>query len=455
MRMINNALSGAQAAQVALNTASQNIANQQTPGYSRQGVVLATQAPGAGDPLSAGYGVNVSNVRRFSDDYKNLLQWQAGSNVGSMSAAQPYFIQLEKVMGSKGSSLSEGFDQFFAALNAASLDSNTMRDQVVRSAGALAQRFNNLDGVLTSQLGAIAEQRNATLTQINSATANLAMLNEKLTSAKAQGINTSGLEDERDRQIDALSSLIEVRVVAQPDGSKTISLKNGLPLVAADSAATLSSEAQPDGSQQLKLAFGTEKYAMAGSDLGGQLGGLNRFEAENLRPVQAQVRTLAGELATRVNDQLAKGYDMNSQPGKPLFRYDAGAAHGLLQSTGILASELGFSADPAKPGNNDNLLEVLKVKQQAFPLAGVGNVTLGDAYSQMIGHLAISSQANKAGLDTANVIRAEAEKSWQATSGVQRDEEAVSLIEFQKMYQANMKVISVANQLFESTLAIL
>ncbi|RBB95313.1 flagellar hook-associated protein FlgK, partial [Pseudomonas sp. MWU12-2115] len=143
------------------------------------------------------------------------------------------------------------------------------------------------------------------------------------------------------------------------------------------------------------------------------------------------------------------------QPGKPLFQYDAGAAHGLLQTTGILSAELGFSADPAKPGNNDNLREVLKVKQQAFPLAGIGNVTLGDAYSQMIGHLAISSQQNSSSLDTANVIRAEAEKNWQSTSGVQRDEEAVSLIEYQKMYQANMKVIAVANQLFESTLAIL
>ncbi|OHX14514.1 flagellar hook-associated protein FlgK [Chromobacterium sphagni] len=455
MRMINNALSGAQAAQVALNTASQNIANAMTPGYSRQGVVLTTQAPGTGDPDSAGYGVAVGSVRRFSDDYKNLLQWQAGSSVGEQSAAQPYFSQLEQVMGSDGSSLSAGFDKFFAALNAASLDSNTMRDQVVREAGSLAQRFNNLDGVLGSQLAAIAEQRHATLTQINSAAANLATLNDKLMSARAQGINTSGLEDERDRQIDSLSSLVEVRVVAQPDGSKSVSLKNGLPLVASNSAATLDSEGQPDGSQQLKLAFGTEKYSIPGSGLGGQLGGLNQFEADNLRPIQTQVRALAGELASRVNAQLAKGYDLNGQPGKPLFQYDAGAAHGLLQTTGIAAADLGFSADPAKPGNNDNLRAILAIKQQAFPLAGVGQVTLGDAYSQMIGHLAISSQQNKSGLDTANVIRAEAEKNWQGTSGVNRDEEAVNLIEYQKMYQANMKVISVANQLFESTLAIL
>jgi flagellar hook-associated protein 1 FlgK len=455
MRMIDNALTGAQAAQVALNTASQNIANQQTPGYSRQGVALATQTPGLGDPNSAGYGVSVASVRRFSDDYKNLQQWQAGSHVGALSAAQPYFSQLEKVMGSDGSSLSAGFDKFFAALNAASLDSNTMRDQVVREAGSLAQRFNNLYGVLTSQQAAIAEQRSATLTQINSATANLATLNQKLIAARAQGINTSGLEDERDRQIDALASLVEVRVVAQPDGGKSISLTNGLPLVSGDSAATLSSEAQPDGSQQLKLAFGTEKYAMPGGDLGGQLGGLNQFEVQVLRPAQEQVRALAGELASRVNGQLAKGYDMNGQSGKPLFQFDPGAAHGLLQTTGIGAADLGFSADPAKPGNNDNLQQILAIRQQRFALSGIGQVTLGDAYSQMIGHLAIASQQNKSGLDTANVIRAESEKNWQGTSGVNGDEEAVSLIEFQKMYQANMKVISVANQLFESTLAIL
>ena len=455
MRMINNALSGAQAAQVALNTASQNIANQQTPGYSRQGVVLTTQAPGMGDPTSAGYGVAVGSVRRFSDDYRNLLQWQAASGLGQQSSAQPYFIQLQKVMGNDGSSLSDGFDKFFAALNAASLDSNTMRDQVVREAGSLAQRFNNLDGVLTSQLAAISEQRRATLTQINSVTANLATLNDKLMSARAQGINTSGLEDERDRQIDALSSLVEVRVVAQPDGSKSVNLKNGLPLVAGDSAAVLDSEGQPDGTQQLKLSFGNEKYSLPGGDLGGQLGGLNQFESDNLRPIQTQVRTLAGELANRVNSQLAKGFDLNGKPGKPLFQYDAGAAHGLLQPTGIAAADLGFSADAAKPGNNDNLREVLAIKQQAFPLAGIGQVTLGDAYSQMIGHLAISSKQNESALATANVVRAEAERNWQSTSGVNRDEEAVNLIEFQKMYQANMKVISVANQLFESTLAIL
>ncbi|OWY37352.1 flagellar hook-associated protein FlgK [Xenophilus sp. AP218F] len=455
MRMINNALTGANAAQVALNAASQNIANVMTPGYSRQGVVLTTRQPGGGDPLSPGYGVEVSAVRRFSDDYKNLMQWQAGSNLGALSAAQPYYAQLEQVLGTAGTSLSGGFDKFFAALNAASLDSGVMREQVLREADALAQRFNNLDGVLASQLDAIREQRNATVTQINSLTGNLAELNLKLAAGRAQGINVSGLEDERDRQIDALSALVEVKVLEVSDGSKTISLSNGLPLVAAGEAARLSNESHADGSQTLKLAFAQDKYAMPGGELGGQLGGLNQFEKDVARPMVAKVRVLAGELATRVNEQLAKGFDMNGQPGKPLFVFDPGAASGVLRTSGLKSAELGFSGDKDKPGNNDNLRTLIEVKSQTFDLAGVGQVTLGDAYSQMLGQLAVASQQNKGGLDTAKVIRAEAEKNWQGTSGVNRDEEAINLIEFQKMYQANMKVISVANQLFDSTLAIL
>ncbi|UGA37180.1 hypothetical protein JOS77_24170 [Chromobacterium haemolyticum] len=106
MRMIDNALTGAVASQAALNAVSQNIANQMTPGYSRQGVVLTALMPGSGDPYSAGSGVVVNAVRRFNDDFKNLQLWQAASNQGELVAQNPYFGQLEQVMGRDGSSLS-------------------------------------------------------------------------------------------------------------------------------------------------------------------------------------------------------------------------------------------------------------------------------------------------------------------------------------------------------------
>ncbi|MCP9761041.1 flagellar hook-associated protein FlgK, partial [Aquitalea sp. S1-19] len=98
---------------------------------------------------------------------------------------------------------------------------------------------------------------------------------------------------------------------------------------------------------------------------------------------------------------------------------------------------------------------LIGIREEKVDIAALGKVSFGDAYAQLVGQLAIASQQNKASLGTAKAVRAEAESAWKSTSGVRSDDEAVNLIEFQKMYQANMKVIAVAGELFDSTLAIL
>ena len=77
---------------------------------------------------------------------------------------------------------------------------------------------------------------------------------------------------------------------------------------------------------------------------------------------------------------------------------------------------------------------------------------LGDADTQLVGKLGVDSQQNKAQLKTATTIRNQSEDDWKSTSAVNTDEEGINLIEFQNMYQANMKVIAVANTLFDATL---
>jgi flagellar hook-associated protein 1 FlgK len=80
---------------------------------------------------------------------------------------------------------------------------------------------------------------------------------------------------------------------------------------------------------------------------------------------------------------------------------------------------------------------------------------VGDADTQLVGKLGMDSKQNQSLLSVAETVRLQAEESWKSTSGVNADEEAISLVEYQKMYQANMKVISVANALFDSTLAMM
>ena len=232
MSIINNALSGSLAAQAALTTTSQNIANLQTKGYTRQGVNLGSVAPGISSK-TPGMGVQVTGLTRFADAYKSQQLWRAASDQGQYSQNQPYLSQLERVMGDDQSSISAGVDQFFKALNAAGVDptSTPLRQQVVTAANAMSQHFNSIYNVMANQRLSIDQQRAALIPNINADIATVANLNQNIIGAEALGTNVSALIDERDQAIDRLASKLSIEVIEQPDGSRSISLRTGQPLV--------------------------------------------------------------------------------------------------------------------------------------------------------------------------------------------------------------------------------
>jgi len=457
MSIIHNGLSGALAAQAALATTSQNIANVMTPGYTRQGVLLSAVQPMFSGKLSSGSGVSVDSLLRFSDDYKSMQMWRAASELGARSAAQSYLTQLEQVMGDDQSGINTGLDAFFSALNASSVDptSSPLRQQVITAADALAQRFNSLNQLMSNQRAAVSQQRLATVDQINSVAAGIAALNQQIADSRGTGINPSALIDARDMKIDELSGLVDVQVVNQADGSRSVSLRGGQPLVLGSRSAKMSATYNPDGSQTLRVDFANESFTLT-SNLGGQLGGLDEYESDVLVPMMESVTGMAQQLADNVNNQLAAGFAPDGTPGQPLFDFDSTGVTGILKvRPGVVASDLAYSSDPAKPGNSDNLMLLIGLRSQPVTLPALGSVSLSDAATQLVGTLGTKSQQNQALLETAETVRNQAEESWKATSGVNSDEEAVNLIQYQQLYQANLKVVAVANELFDSTLEIL
>lgn len=458
MTMINTALSGALAAQAALSVASQNVANVMTPGYTRQGVLLTSAQPSRTGAFAAGDGVDVPKLLRFSDDFKSLQMWNAASSVGQYTASESYFAQLEQVMGDEASTLNSGLDSFFSALNAASVEpsSSPLRQQVIDAADALAQRFNSLSRVLSGQQASVQQQRATTVTQVNGLAVDIAALNKKIAFADAAGTSTSGLIDERDKKTDALAALVGIQVVNHSDGSRSISLPDGQPLVAGTLAGKLEVQSLVSGGQSLSVKFANQTFGVVSGRVGGQLGGLGDFEDRVLMPLATAVSDMAREVATRFNTQLAAGYAMDGTPGAPLFVYNSTGLYGTLQVDPTLTPQaLGFSADPAQPDNSDNLLQLIDLKNQPITVGSLGSVLMGDAYTQLVSRLGTDSQQNAASLTVAGTVRTYAVSSWKSTSGVNSDEEAINILQFQQMYQANMKVIAVANQLFDSTLAMM
>jgi flagellar hook-associated protein 1 FlgK len=455
MTIINNALSGALASQVALSAASQNIANLQTKGYTRQAALLTAVGPDAGG-RSAGNGVTVSSLIRFSDGYKSQQLWRAASDLGSRSQTQPYLSQLENVMGDEASNLSGGIDKFFQSLNAvAGVDptSTPLRQQVLTAAGLMAQRFNSLNNVFSAQLQSVRQQRSAIVESANADITNIAALNLKISHANATGDSISALIDARDLAIDDLAGKMQLEVSDQPNGTRNVSLKTGQALVIDGIGGKLAATGGVGSNQSFTLDFAATTFGLDATALGGELGGLSTYERNNLLPMQQGVADIAEQLASKVNAQLAAGYTMaGSNPGKPLFVFTPGSnADMLTVAPGFLTDDLAFSSD-GTPGDSGNLQQLVAIKAQSINVTSLGSVLVGDADTQLVGKLGVDSQQNQAALSTAQAVRNQATQDWQSTSGVNQDEEAVNLVEYQKMYQANMKVMSVANALFDATL---
>jgi len=465
MSMMLNALSGAQAAQAALITNSQNIANAMTPGYTRQGVLLTALPGSKRGPMAAGSGVQVSALLRFADSYKSLQLWQSHAQLGQYKASQPYLTQLEQVMSDDTSNINQGLDAFFAALNAASVqpDSSPLREQVMTTADGLVKRFASVQQLLNNQQAALGEQRGAALQQVNGFAQDIALLNKQISAARAAGIQTAGLEDARDQKIDQLSALVGVQVLSQADGSRSVSLRSGQPLVLGGDAGRLGLN-----SGQLELNFVGTAFRVQAQSLGGQLGGLQDFEQQVLKPLQTSVSELAQGIAGRFNDQLAAGFAPPAPgPGKPLFVY----AGGKLTLSTLTAKELAFASDPAASGDSGNLKALVALKNATVNLsvfdangqprldAGglpiIDAVVMGDVFTQLVGKLGVQSQQNTASLSTAQTVRDQSEESWKSSSGVNTDEEAINLMQYKQMYEANLKVVAVANELLDSTLAMI
>lgn len=456
MTIINNALSGALAAQLALSASSHNIANLQTKGYTRQSALLMAVGPNASG-RSAGNGVQVTSLLRFSDNYKTQAMWRANSEQGVYSQSQHYLTQLESVMGDASASLSAGIDDFFKAVNAVAGDpgSTPLRQQVLTAAGLMGERFNGLNNVFNSQLTSVRQQRSALVDSANVDIATIARLNQQIIETQAGGVSASSLIDARDQAIDDLSSRMALEVSDNGDGSRDVSLKSGQALVIGSMHGTLKAAATANSPQAFSITFANSTFTLDPSKMGGQLGGLTQFETNTLLPLQKDVDDLARQIADLVNEQLQAGYTAPGVNGTPLFVYTQGGGANMLKTVeGFKAQNLAFSSDGA-PGDTGNLQKLAALKSRSITLPGIGAVLLSDADTQMLGKLAVDSKINKAALKTAETVRVQSISDWQSTSGVNEDEEAVKLVEFQRMYQANMQVISIANSLFDATLAMM
>lgn len=454
MDMINIGYSGASTAQVELNVTAQNTANAMTDGYTRQVAITSTIGASLGSSNSAGNGVQVDSIRRVSNQYQVNQVWYAASDYGYYNTQQEYLTQLETVLSDDNSSLSGGFDNFFAALNAAttSPDDSALREQVISESGALALRVDNTLDYIDSQSSEIVSQEQAMVAQVNTLTSGIAGYNQQIAEAEANGDNASALYDARDQMVEQLSGIMDVQVNIDDEGNYDVTLQNGQPLVSGQESSTIELDTNADGTQSMSLTFAGTTSSM-NTETGGSLGALFDYQNKVLTPLTGTINSMAEQFADAVNTQLAQGYDLNGNPGEPLFIYDENSSDGPLEvNPDITADELAFSSSPDESGNSDNLQALINISTEPLDIEGLGSVTVGEACSSIISNIGIYSQQNQTEAEAAANVYSEAQNQQSSVSGVSMDEEAVNLITYQQIYEANLKVISTGADIFDSVL---
>ncbi|NNN44322.1 MULTISPECIES: flagellar hook-associated protein FlgK [unclassified Vibrio] len=454
MSLVNIALSGLNANRVALEITAQNVANVNTAGYSRQQAVHAAIGSGTYDRLSPGSGVEVTSIRRVTEQFLVKQTWLTNSLAGYASSYTNSMSQLENTLSADGFSISAGLDTLFTSLNDATVkpESIPYRQQIINESEALSHRFHTLSQSLHHQHKDISDQQNAAILHANSLMSNIADTNKQIAEMQGTGGNPAQLLDARDALIGELAQVLEVRTTDQPDGTLQVTLASGQPLVIGAEAAKL--KAIPDPADpymaDLQVEFGKQNFAISHA-VGGKLGALVDYQHDVLKPNQRALDDMAQSLADEFNHILATGKDLNANTGKPLFQYDPTNPAASLSITDIQPEELAFSED-GTPGNSGVLSHLIELSNKAVSVTGYGSLSLNDAFTAMVGQTAIKARQATADFDAKTTMNKQAIAARDNVSAVNSDEEAANLMVFINAHNANMKVISKANELFDSVL---
>jgi flagellar hook-associated protein 1 FlgK len=338
--ILSTGSSALMAFQRALSTVGNNIANVNTPGYSRQRVDL-TNRPGQYYGFGfLGNGVQVTNVERIVDNILTGRSLQSAGELGRLTQLSTLASNVATTFSDSATSIAQPMSNFFDGAQAVSSDptSTAARNQLLGNAKDLVNRFKSLQSQL-NQLDNEADQRLAQgVNDVNNITSQIAKLNEEISrqTGASNGGAPNDLLDQRDQLIQTLSGKIGVTTLKQDDGSLNVFTTSGQVLVVGNQTSKLTTVADPYQPTRHSLAIaGTGgSVAIPDGSVGGELGGVLNFRHDVIDPTAAQLGQLAAGLAAKINTQQHSGVDLNGNIGADFFTMPTPQVYGRSTNTG-------------------------------------------------------------------------------------------------------------------------
>jgi flagellar hook-associated protein 1 FlgK len=452
----------------ALSVVQNNVNNANTPGYASQRLNLVPLALEPNGGLDGG--VTSQGLINTRDPYAEDSVQSATQLLGMYTAQAQTTGSLQSFFNVDGTSglpaAITGLFQAFSAWSTTPTDA-TAQQNVISSAEGVASNMQQLSNSLSQTSQQVDSQIGCTVTAINNIAGEIQQYN-------VRKMGNSATDPAADAQLysnlQSLSQLVNFTAVTQSDGTVSVMLSGGTPLVTGDTANPLSAsdfvDSQPPpanpNSPPTAHILDSNGNDVTAQITSGQLGGLldmrNHALASYLGDAQQQgsLNQLAQTLADTVNGILESG-TVSTQEGAAngiaLFTYSSAdatdAAATLAVNAAITPAQLAPVDASGNANGNANALAALG------SAASIDGASFTQFYGQMASNIGQENSTASANETTQTQVVSQATSLRDSVSGVSLNDQAAQVMEFQQAYQAGAEVLSVLNTLAQATLDII
>ena len=463
----NNARSGLHAQLTGLNVTGHNISNVNTEGYSRQDVVLAPKDPMKTVKFIFGTGVEETAIRRMRDSFIDKQFRVQSAELNRNQTLEKNMEELQTIFNEPSETgLRYQLSSFFDAWQDLSNDpeNEVTRYNIRAQADVLSDSLHRVSEQLDIMGETIDFETEQKIKTVNDLSTKIADLNVKIKSVEGGGAQANDLRDERDRNIDSLSELIDASYLETTDGKINI-FAGGVTLVSGSTSLPLVAERYNTGN-----GMGLRIKTHQGLELdpkNGQLSALFQVRNTIIPKYKEDLNKVAASLIQEVNNVHQQGVgikgSLNEMPhGNDFFSgtnaADIGVSEAVTNDVSAIAvakredivDEFGNTVISGSPGNNEIGLQIAELKRGL--VLNNSTISIPDSFNVIIGNLGIEANKYKdLALNQKSMLN-QFQTLRESASAVSLDEEFTNLILYQRAYQASARVITTVSDMYETLL---
>jgi flagellar hook-associated protein 1 len=437
-----------------MQTASHNIANVNTEGFSRQTVMIGTR-----NGLSTSYGMmgggsTLLGIRRNTDEFLLARVREQSSQLTEYDQIDRSLQDIEMVFGSVendhlGSAMSNFFDAWSELASAPT--NGSLRESVLVMSQNLVRDFNSMSDSLTDMGEDLDKQIGMEVANVNSILDSVSQLNKQILVAESNGTVANDLRDTRDLMMQRLSELAHAESIERDDGTIDVVI-SGRTMVSRNNVEYLHLDHVVDRSgDEPRTVITTGRSDHLIDMPQGAIAGMIKARDDKILNAREELDVVAKTLMDRVNSLHVEGHTGNGT-GQLFFTGDTAGTMAISDfiandTANIATSRSGLSGD-------------MDIAREIAALGAVtdssnSSATIQEMYSSLVIQLASDAQASQNQIEVQYQVVDALAQRLESQRGVSLDEEAVNISLYQNAYEANARMIAAAQEMFDTLLTMI